>query len=87
MQKFQNSFDYNYTPDQENAILDILQDMQKPTPMERILVGDVGFGKTEVAFNAVYNAFLNKKQSIIISPLVVLAYEHYEKARERFADF
>jgi|GEM_PF-783787 len=55
--------------------------------MDRLLVGDVGFGKTEVAFNALYNAFLNKKQALLISPLVVLAYEHYEKAKERFGPF
>lgn len=84
---FQKSFDYEYTLDQANAIEEIFQDMSKPTPMERILVGDVGFGKTEVAFNAIYNAFLNKKQSILISPLVVLAYEHYNKALSRFSDF
>lgn len=84
---FQNHFDFDYTPDQSAAIEDILADMEKETPMERILVGDVGFWKTEVAFNAVYNAYLNKKQSLIISPLVVLAYEHYEKACERFAEF
>lgn len=85
--KFQNSFDYEYTSDQENAISEILEDMSKTTPMDRILVWDVWFWKTEVAFNAIYNAFLNKKQSIIISPLVVLAYEHHSKARERFKDF
>lgn len=87
MAKFQRTFDYDYTLDQANAIEEILEDMSKPTPMERILVGDVWFGKTEVAFNAVYNAFLNGKQSIIISPLVVLAYEHYNKACERFSKF
>ncbi|MDD5769341.1 MAG: CarD family transcriptional regulator [Candidatus Gracilibacteria bacterium] len=87
MIKFARSFDFEYTPDQVNAIDEIMNDMSKSTPMERILVGDVGFGKTEIAFNAVYNAFLNKKQSIIISPLVVLAYEHYNKAIERFSSF
>lgn len=87
MTKFARSFDYEYTPDQVNAIEEIIEDMAKETPMERILVWDVGFWKTEVAFNAVYNAFLNWKQSIIISPLVVLAYEHYNKACERFSKF
>lgn len=85
--KFQRSFDYEYTIDQVNAIDEILKDMSEEKPMERILVWDVGFWKTEVAFNAVYNAFLNKKQSVIISPLVVLAYEHHSKALERFAWF
>jgi transcription-repair coupling factor (superfamily II helicase) len=52
--------------------------------MERLLVGDVGFGKTEIAFNALFHAWTNKKQSLFLSPLVVLAYEHFEKALERF---
>lgn len=85
--KFQNNFEFEYTADQVNAIEEIFEDMEKETPMDRILVWDVWFWKTEVAFNAVYNAFLNKKQSIIISPLVVLAYEHFDKARSRFSDF
>ncbi len=83
--QFQRSFDYEYTLDQVNAIDEILQDMSSPIPMERILVWDVWFGKTEIAFNTIYNAFLNGKQSIIISPLVVLTYEHYNKACERFS--
>ncbi len=87
MTKFSRSFDYEYTPDQINAIEEIMQDMGSENPMERILVWDVWFGKTEVAFNAIYNAFLSGKQSIIISPLVVLAYEHYNKACERFSSF
>lgn len=87
MTQFARSFDYDYTPDQLNAVEEIIEDMSQENPMERILVWDVGFWKTEVAFNAVYNAFLNGKQSIIISPLVVLAYEHYNKACERFSKF
>lgn len=87
MTKFARSFDFEYTLDQVNAINEILKDMSKDTPMDRILIWDVWFGKTEVAFNAIYNAFLNKKQSILISPLVVLAYEHYNKACERFSKF
>lgn len=85
--KFQHDFEFEYTSDQINAIEEIFEDMEKDTPMDRILVWDVWFWKTEVAFNAVYNAFLNKKQSIIISPLVVLAYEHFNKAKERFSNF
>ncbi len=82
--KFQASFPYTYTPDQDEVISEILWDMEKEQPMDRLLVWDVGFGKTEVAFNAIYRAFINKKQSVFIAPLVVLAYEHYEKALERF---
>jgi len=85
--EFQADFPYEYTKDQILSIEDILQDMHKSTPMDRMLVWDVGFGKTEVAFQAIYTAYLNKKLSVLLSPLVVLAYEHYEKALERFADF
>ena len=82
--EFQARFPYSYTPDQNEVIQEILADMEQLQPMDRLLVWDVGFGKTEVAFNAIYRAFINKKQSVFIAPLVVLAYEHYEKALERF---
>ena len=85
--EFRASFTYTYTTDQEQVISEILWDMEKENPMDRLLVWDVGFGKTEVAFNAIYRAFINKKQSVFIAPLVVLAYEHYEKAVERFKPF
>lgn len=55
--------------------------------MDRLLSGDVGFGKTEVSLHAVYRAFLNNKQTIFLAPLVVLAYEHYESIRERLKSF
>lgn len=87
MREFEASFEFEYTPDQLQAMKDIQHDMEKNIPMERILVWDVWFWKTEVAFSAIYRAFLNKKQSILISPLVVLAYEHYQKACERFSNF
>lgn len=87
MREFEHSFEYVYTDWQINAIDEIMIDMEKDFPMERVLVWDVWFWKTEVAFNAIYNAFLNKKQSILISPLVVLSYEHYQKAIERFSAF
>ena len=86
MQKFQDSFPYEYTDGQQEAVEDILQDMSSKKPMDRLLVWDVWFWKTEVAFNAIYNAYINKKQAVLISPLVVLAYEHHDKALERFAD-
>lgn len=84
---FTSSFEYIHTDDQLKAIEEILQDMNKPYPMERILIWDVWFGKTEVAFHAIYNAFLNKKQSIFISPLVVLAYEHFESSKKRLEKY
>jgi len=82
---FQSRFPYTYTPCQQSVIDEILEDMQKETTMDRLLVGDVGFWKTEVAFNTIYNAVINRRQVAFICPLVVLAYEHYEKAIERFA--
>ncbi len=85
--EFKNSFTYTHTEDQSITIDEILEDMSKPVPMDRLVVWDVGFGKTEIAFNAIYRSFLNKKQSILIVPLVVLAYEHFEKAKERFKSF
>ncbi|MCT4617493.1 MAG: DEAD/DEAH box helicase [Candidatus Gracilibacteria bacterium] len=87
IQNFQDSFPYIYTGDQSAAINEILGDMAKDKPMDRLLSGDVGFGKTEVAFNAIYNAITNKKQAVLVSPLVILAYEHYESAIERFREF
>lgn len=86
-QEFQSKFPYNYTADQISAIEDIWEDMSSEKVMDRILIWDVWFGKTEVIFNAIFKAFLNKKQSILVCPLVVLAYEHYEKALSRFRDF
>ena len=86
LDRFQEAFPYSYTPCQESAIEDIFQDMERTITMDRLLVGDVGFWKTEIAFNAIYNAMTNNKQVIFIVPLVVLAYEHYEKALERFAN-
>ena len=61
--------------------------MESENPMDRLLSGDVGLWKTEIAFNAIYKAMLNGKQAALISPLVVLAYEHFDKAQERFQDF
>jgi len=84
---FANSFNYTYTDDQINIILEIYKDMESENPMDRLLSGDVWFGKTEIAFASIYKAIINWKQAILISPLVVLAYEHYEKAIDRFKDF
>ncbi|PZM85686.1 hypothetical protein DLH72_01735 [Candidatus Gracilibacteria bacterium] len=85
--EFFKSFPYVYTEDQHLAIEDIFADMEKDIPMDRLLCGDVGFGKTEVAFASIFKCLINEKQAALISPLVVLAYEHFEKARERFANF
>ncbi len=81
---FQSLFPYKYTLDQEQCIWEVFQNMQSENNMDRLLVGDVGFWKTEIAFNAAYLAMENHKQVFFLSPLVVLAHEHYEKALERF---
>lgn len=86
-QEFQDKFPYEYTEDQKRSIDEIFADMEVPTPMDRLLSGDVGFGKTEIAMNAAYKAVLSGYQVAVISPLVVLAMEHYESFAERMADF
>ena len=84
LKQFIASFPYTYTEDQIKAKEDILQDMSSEKNMDRLIVGDVWFWKTELAFIACYCAILAKKQAVIISPLVVLAHEHYAKALERY---
>jgi len=86
LETFQWYFPYSYTPDQETAITEIFDDMQSDKNMDRLLVWDVGFWKTEVAFNAAFAALSNNKQVLLISPLVVLAHEHYDKTLERFLE-
>ena len=82
---FREAFKYTYTSDQRQAIDDILSDMAKGEPMDRLLSWDVWFGKTEVAMNAIYRAFLSGKQTALISPLVVLAHEHALSLQERLS--
>ncbi|MFO0763477.1 MAG: CarD family transcriptional regulator [Candidatus Gracilibacteria bacterium] len=84
---FREAFKYAYTNDQRQAINDVLSDMAKDEPMDRLLSGDVGFGKTEVAMNAIYRSFLAGKQTALISPLVVLAHEHAISLEERLSPF
>lgn len=84
---FHIAFPFQHTVDQDDAIGAIMADMNSEKPMDRLLSGDVGFGKTEVALHAVYRAFLNHKQTIFLAPLVVLAYEHYESIRDRMKVF
>ncbi len=84
---FHLAFSHKHTIDQEEAIANIMADMGSEKPMDRLLSGDVGFGKTEVSLHAVYRAYLNQKQAIFLAPLVVLAYEHYESLRERLKPF
>ena len=83
---FDNSFLYSETSAQLDAIADIKEDMMKPTPMDRLLCGDVGYGKTEVAFRAAYKAVLGGKQVAILVPTTILAMQHYQTAMSVCAD-
>ena len=84
---FANDFDYKLTPDQEKAIEDILKDLESPVPMDRLLCGDVGFGKTEVAFRAMIRTILNDKQVAYLCPTTILSNQQYSNAILRFKDF
>ena len=85
--EFEEAFPYEETPDQLKAIAEIKADMEKPRPMDRLLCGDVGFGKTEVAIRAAYKAVLDHKQVAVLVPTTVLAQQHYQTFAARFADF
>src|SRR5438046_9363006 len=85
--EFEEGFEYILTPDQETAIEDVKQDMQTPTPMDRLLCGDVGYGKTEVAMRAAFKAVMDGNQPAVLTPTTVLAYQHFETFRQRFAPF
>ena len=84
---FEEEFPYDLTPDQTRAISQIKEDMEKPVPMDRLLCGDVGFGKTEVAFVAAFKAILDSKQVLFLCPTTILSNQHYENALERFKNF
>lgn len=86
-QEFEDGFEYVLTADQETAIEDVKKDMQEPTPMDRLLCGDVGYGKTEVAMRAAFKAVMEGKQAAVLTPTTVLAYQHYDTFRGRFAPF
>ena len=84
---FEERFDYTETDDQLRSIEEIKQDMIKPIPMDRLLCGDVGFGKTEVALRAAFKCILDSKQCAILVPTTVLAWQHYQTAMKRFEHF
>ena len=86
-QEFEEAFDYAETDDQLRCIAEIKADMEKPRPMDRLLCGDVGYGKTEVALRAVMKCVLDGKQAAILVPTTVLAQQHYATAVNRFRDF
>lgn len=85
--EFEERFEYQETEDQLRSIDEIKQDMQSPTPMDRLLCGDVGFGKTEVALRAAMKCILDSKQCAILVPTTVLAWQHYQTALRRFSNF
>jgi transcription-repair coupling factor (superfamily II helicase) len=86
-EEFESAFPYEMTPDQATAITDIKRDMESSTPMDRLLCGDVGYGKTEVAMRAAFKAVMDGKQVAVLAPTTVLAFQHEKTVRERFAGF
>ena len=85
MKEFEDEFEYAETDDQLRCIAEIKQDMEQARPMDRLLCGDVGYGKTEVAFRAIMKCVLDGKQAAILVPTTVLARQHYLTAKQRFA--
>lgn len=85
--EFESGFLYQETPDQLRAIEDVKNDMGGPKPMDRLVCGDVGYGKTEVAIRAAFKAISSKKQVALLCPTTILARQHYDNFRERFADY
>ncbi len=86
-QEFEDAFEYEETDDQLRAVAEIKEDMERPRPMDRLLCGDVGYGKTEVALRAVMKCILDGKQAAILVPTTVLAQQHYATAMSRFRSF
>ena len=86
-QAFADAFPFEETPDQQTAIETILEDMASPHPMDRVICGDVGFGKTEVSMRAAFIAVQNGKQVAVLVPTTLLAQQHYQNFRDRFADW
>jgi transcription-repair coupling factor (superfamily II helicase) len=85
--EFEDSFDYNETDDQLSAIRAIKYDMESTTPMDRLLCGDVGYGKTEVAMRAAFKAVQDGKQVAVLTPTTILSFQHFETFKKRFAQF
>jgi transcription-repair coupling factor (superfamily II helicase) len=86
-QAFADAFPFQETPDQQSAIEAILHDMASPQPMDRVICGDVGFGKTEVAMRAAFIAAMAGKQVAVLVPTTLLAQQHYQNFQDRFADW
>jgi len=87
MKEFEDAFQFTETEDQAQAIIDVKADMESGRPMDRLLCGDVGYGKTEVAMRAAFKAVSDNKQVAVLAPTTVLAFQHYETFKQRFAPF
>jgi transcription-repair coupling factor (superfamily II helicase) len=85
--EFEDAFPYDLTVDQAAAIEDVKGDMETAIPMDRLIIGDVGYGKTEVAMRAAFKAVMDGKQVAVLTPTTILAYQHFESFRKRFAAF
>jgi transcription-repair coupling factor (superfamily II helicase) len=85
MGEFERSFPHRETPDQTRAIIDVKADMERPAPMDRLISGDVGFGKTEVALRAAFKCVLGGRQVAILAPTTVLAQQHFESFKDRLS--
>jgi len=85
--EFEDAFEFEETRDQQRAIDEVKRDMESALPMDRLLCGDVGYGKTEVAMRAAFKALADSKQVAVLAPTTVLAFQHYETFRRRFAAF
>lgn len=85
--EFEDAFEYQLTPDQEAAIEDVKEGMKSPQPMDRLIVGDVGYGKTEVAMRAAFKAVMEAKQVAVLAPTTVLVYQHFKTFQQRFSPF
>jgi len=85
--EFESAFIFEETPDQARAIVETKADMERPKPMDRLICGDVGFGKTEVGIRAAFKAVMDGKQVAVLVPTTVLAQQHYNTFRERMADY
>ena len=87
MREFEDAFEFTETDDQELAITDVKRDMESSQVMDRLLCGDVGYGKTEIAMRAAFKAVSDNKQAAVLAPTTVLAFQHYETFKQRFAAF
>jgi len=87
VREFEDAFEFSETEDQAQAIKDVMRDMESSLPMDRLLCGDVGYGKTEVAMRAAFKAVGDNKQVAVLAPTTVLAFQHFETFKQRFGPF